>query len=148
NPDAKGITITNWGYGGHGAHDMYYDKYMSLSSTAEGRAAYLSALTDGNSGKLMVTIEEGTNDTNTALTNIPSGHGLPPGNGVPALRDNVESLVDAVKSDWIVAGKTPADLSFLVLGMYQYGSPAPLEADFTQQMRDLALSRSDVSFID
>jgi hypothetical protein len=152
NPSAKGITITDWGYGGHGAYDLYYDKYMNSASTPEGRAAILSAMTDGNSGKLMVTIEEGTNDAAPALASVPSVHGILPGNSSAAFKDNVESLIDAVKSDWSVAGKSPADLSFLVLGMYDYGHRTAAElADhiaFSGQLHDLAQTRSDVSFID
>ncbi len=151
-PGATGATLTTWGYGGHNAYEMYQDKYLGGPTSQAGRGQFLSAMTEAGSGKLMVTIEEGTNDASPAMANVPSIHGILPGNSPAAFADNVTSLVDGIKSDWIAAGQAPTDLSFLVLGMYDYGGQ---DADsinahlaFTHEMFALAQSRSDVSFID
>jgi hypothetical protein len=150
-PGATGATVTTWGYGGHNALDMYNDKYLGTSTQA-GRAAFLSAVTDGGSGKLMVVLEEGTNDASSSWQNTPSVHGILPGNSPAAFQDNMASLIDGFKSDWSAAGKDPADLSFLVLGMYQYGNRTDAEQlvhrQFAQGLEDLAHSLNDVSFID
>jgi hypothetical protein len=130
---------------------MYNDKYLGTSTQA-GRTAYLNALTDGGSGKLMVVLEEGTNDATPTLANTPSVHGILPGNSPAAFQDNMASLIDGLKSDWAAAGKNPSDLSFLVLGMYQYGNRTDAEQlvhrQFAQGLEDLAHARGDVSFID
>ena len=151
-PNTTGATLTTWAYGGHNAYDFYHDIYLAGPSSQAGRAQYLSALTGGGSGKLMVTIEEGTNDNSSTLTNVPSIHGILPGNSPAAFADNVTSLIDGIKSDWTVAGKAPDDLSFLVLGMYDYGHRTPEELAphlaYSDQLAALARSRSDVSFVD
>jgi hypothetical protein len=150
-PGATGVTVTSWQYGGHTALDMYNDKYLGTTTQA-GRAAYLNAVTDGGSGKLMVVLEEGTNDATSALANTPSVHGILPGNSPAAFQDNMASLIDGFKSDWAAAGKDPSDLSFLVLGMYQYGNLTDADQlvhrQYAQELEDLAHTRSDVSFID
>jgi hypothetical protein len=149
---ATGATVTTWSYGGHSARDFYYDKYLGGPTSQAGRGQFLGALTEGGSGKLMVTIEEGTNDASPTIADAPSVHGILPGNGAAAFTDNVTSLIDGIKSDWIAAGKPADDLSFLVLGMYQYGHRSADELAthhaFTQGLESLALSRADVSFVD
>ena len=148
-----GATVTTWSYGGHNAHDMYTDKYAAGPSSQAGRGQFLTAMTDGGSGKLMVTLEEGTNDASPTLANTPSLlNGILPGNSPAAFADNMTALIDGIKSDWISTGKPAGDLSFLVLGMYDYGHQSPdsvaTHLAFSDQMRTLAQSRGDVSFID
>ena len=151
-PNATGATLTTWAYGGHNAYDLFNDKYLTGPSSQAGRSQYLSALTADGSGKLMVTIEEGTNDATPALTNVPSIHGILPGNSPAAFADNVTSLIDGIKSDWIASGKPADDLSFLVLGMYDYGHRTSAEQAphlvFNSRLAALARARDDVSFVD
>jgi lysophospholipase L1-like esterase len=151
-PGATGATVTTWSYGGHGALDLYNDKYLAGPTSSAGRGEFLSAMTDGGSGKLMVVLEEGTNDAADTLATRPSVHGLLPGNSPAAFQDNMASLIDGIKGDWATAGKNPADLSFLVLGMYEYGhrtaDEQAVHRQFTQELEDLAHARSDVSFVD
>jgi hypothetical protein len=148
-PGATGATVTTWGYGGHDALQLYKDKYLGGPTSAAGRAQYLNALTDGGSGKLMVVLEEGTNDGGETS---PSVHGITPGSSPAAFLDNMTSLIDGIKGDWSAAGKNAADLSFLVLGMYQYGhrtdAEQALHRSYAQELEGLAQSRSDVSFVD
>jgi hypothetical protein len=151
-PGATGATLTTWSYGGHGALDFYNDRYLGGPTSQAGRSQFLSAMTDGGSGKLMVVLEEGTNDSSILLADKPSVHGIFPGNSPAAFQDNVASIMDGIRSDWAAAGKNPADLSFLVLGMYQYGNRTPDEQDlhrrYAQELEGLAQTHSDTSFVD
>jgi hypothetical protein len=148
-PGAKGMTLTTWGYGGHDALQLYTDKYLGGPTSQAGRAQFLSALTDGGSGKLTVVLEEGTNDAGELN---PSVHGITPPGSPAAFLDNMTSLIDGIASDWAAAGKPQGDLSFLVLGMYQYGhrtdAEQALHRAYAQEVEGLAQTRSDVSFVD
>jgi hypothetical protein len=148
-PGGTGATVTTWGYGGHDALQFYHDKYLGGPTSQAGRVSYLNALTDGGSGKLMVVLEEGTNDGGE--TN-PSVHGITPGSSPAAFLDNMTTLIDGIKGDWAATGKNADDLSFLVLGMYQYGhrddATQALHRSYAQELADLSMRRSDVSFVD
>src|SRR2546423_5757906 len=77
-PGATGATVTTWSYGGHGALDLYNDKYLAGPTSPAGRGQFLGAMTDGGSGKLLVVLEEGTNDASADLANRPSVNGVLP----------------------------------------------------------------------
>jgi len=61
-PDATGVTVTSWGYGGRSSRDFFTDQYPGKTMSDEGRYAFLSNLVYGGSGKLNVLIAQGFND--------------------------------------------------------------------------------------
>lgn len=148
-PDATGVTVTTWGYGGHSARAFLADQYTPAGGmTREGRAAWLTAMSDGGSGKLNVVIAEGFNDrADTAV----SADGTNASNTPAGFAANVSSIVAAVRSDWAAAGKNPSDLTFTLLGTYgdRFNSgPTGILRDYAAAEAGLAAADPQVNFVD
>lgn len=116
-PERTGITITGWSHSGAPTQDLVRGLYETEQRDREGRAAYLTALVHGNSGKLNVVIAEGINDIREFRPSLTSG--ILPGSSEAAFADNVMTLVDSVRDDWDHAGFSQEDLSFTLLSNYQ-----------------------------
>ena len=146
--NSTGATLTTWADGGHTTLDMIRDKIEYMSPL--GVAQYMTAVTDSDSGQLMVVIEEGNNDHGQITTSI---RGVAPSNTSAGFNDNLTFMMDELRSDWTLAGKSPSDLSFLLLGMYEKNPIAdPTGNAFirgsAQVMHDVSVASSDASFID
>jgi hypothetical protein len=144
-PNAVGVTVTTWSYGGHSTLEFLRDRYDDGTFDDEGRAAFYRALVEGGSGKLNVVLSEGFNDT--SRPDLPSQNGILPGNSGAAFLDNVTTLIDKMRADWSRAGFSNRDLSFTLLGEWNYGD-SPLIDDYANALRNLALSDHAISFID
>ncbi|OHB71429.1 MAG: hypothetical protein A2V70_01725 [Planctomycetes bacterium RBG_13_63_9] len=136
-PEATGNTVSAWWWGGHSTPEFLNEQYLGSGTDEQGRAALLDAMVDGGSGKINVMIYEGINDRSRS-ENSPS-----------FFRANVEDLIGAVRADWGVTGRPLEDLSFTVFGMYETGlGDQGLLRQYAEQMRDLALTDTQISFID
>jgi hypothetical protein len=151
-PDATGITVTGWSYPGGTMNDFVTDIYDNGRFDQQGRAAYLSALIEGNSGKLNVVIAVGVNDSGETEASLTQG--ITPGYSPEAFIDNIQTQIDLVTADWAFAGLPAADLSFTLPSTYQIG-PELIGAErvlrlieYRDALRDLAATDSRFSFID
>jgi hypothetical protein len=144
-PDATGVTVTSWGYGGRSSRDFFTDQYPGKTMSDEGRYAFLSNLVYGGSGKLNVLIAQGFNDRNET---DPSLAGTTPGNSAVAMVDNVSAIISQFRSDWSASGKAYGDLSFTVLGMYEISAGNEPLRLYAHALRELALGDPGISFID
>jgi hypothetical protein len=147
-PNTTGVTVSGWTYGGKMTLDFLQDKYLGGPTSPRGRQQMLSALTDGGSGKLMVVIFEGLNDRGYDWR--PSYSGLLPGNTPAAYVDNISALVNAIRTDWIGAGKNVDDLSIVTIGNYEWEADqtSSLGREYAAALREYAQSDPNVSFID
>ena len=149
---ATGATVTGWGYSGGTARTFMQDLYDNGRLTRDGRAAYLSNLVYGNSGKLNVVIAEGMNDSGEKLPSLTEG--IDPGYSPEAFIDNIKTMIQTVSDDWTHAGMNPDDLSFTLLSTYQLPEGLITEARrqrlplFRDALRDLAETDPRYSFID
>ncbi len=151
-PDKTGITVTGWSYPGGTMNDFVTDLYDNGRFHQDGRAAYLSALVQGNSGKLNVVIAMGDNDSGETEASLTLG--ITPGYSAEAFVDNVKTQIALVTADWAHAGLPAGDLSFTLSSTYQIG-PELLGADrvarleeYRDALRVLAGTDSRFSFID
>ncbi len=113
-PGATGVTVSTVGYGGHDTRQLYQDFYQQMSPA--GRVTYLESLIEGGSGRLNVVLEEGFNDRNDTTTSV---NGVAPSNTAAGFKDNLTTLIGAIRSDWSSAGLPAGKLSFTLLGMYR-----------------------------
>ena len=148
NPNATGITVTGWGYSGGTMSSFYNDIYNNALRDQYGRAAYLRALVQGNSGKLNVVITMGINDSNT---NRPSLSGITPGYSVEAYIDNIQTQINMITADWAYAGFDPDDLSFTLPSTYQINFDqirVNRLLSYKQALHDLAMADDRISYVE
>ena len=147
-PGSMGVAVTSWPYGGRGTLPFITDQLHALSPA--GRQAWLSAVVDGDSGKLNIVVAEGLNDRNDYS---PSFHNIATSNTPAGFADNMGSLIGILKGDWAAAGHNPSDLSFTLMGEYQDyfasqdGATDPMRA-FAQVEQQIAANDPQVSFVD
>lgn len=147
-PGANGLTVTSIGVGGQSTRSFYNGMWNGGSWDQIGRAAYLDTIVDGGSGKLLVPIFEGFNDRNEMQPSL--GEQITPGNSPEAFADNVDALIQLIRSDWALTGRSQKDLGFIVFSMYDINPPDSAEQliEFGDALRAYAASESGVSFID
>ena len=140
--DSTGATVTSWGYGGESTREFFAEQYEPLGE--ENRAELLDRVVEGGSGKLLVFVMEGLNDKKE---DQPSLNGIQDGDSTEAFIDNVDTLINQVRSDWAAAGNDSADLEFITFGTYDQDSNVELEG-YSAALQQHALDTEDVSFID
>jgi len=151
-PDAKGASVTSWGYGGRSMLDFYHDQWMGSGMSAEGRKAWFDAMIQGGTGKVNVVIAEGFNDRNETETSL---GGTTPGASPLAFSDNIKGMIAQVRKEWVASGHNVDDLSFTLLGMYdddaedqagKLGIDQPLH-QFAIELSKIAKLDSQISFV-
>jgi lysophospholipase L1-like esterase len=142
NPEAKGVTVSSWGYGGQ---STYAFEQLYAGWDKAGRLEYLNALVDAGSGKLNVVIAEGFNDRNETRTSL---GGNPDGDSPEAFADNMRALMNIIRADWTDAGNADGDLSFTLLGTYDIvDRDDPELIAYAAQLAQIAQADPRVSFV-
>lgn len=151
-PERTGATVTGWGYPGMTTRDFVLDLYAPAEGRDQrGRAAHLSALVHGNSGKLNVVIAEGVNDSRDNRLSL---QGVAPSSSPEGFVDNIETLIGMIRDDWAAAGFEGGDLSFTLLGPYQVDPSIigttrwGLLAQYALALHTLASHDPQLSFVD
>ncbi|HEV7301070.1 MAG TPA: GDSL-type esterase/lipase family protein [Tepidisphaeraceae bacterium] len=144
-PNATGVTVTSWGYGGKDTRDFLNDQYLGGFGSAAGRLAWLGSIVDGGSGKLNIVIAEGFNDRND---NDLSVDGVNAGKTPEGFAANVQAIIAATRDDWAAKGKDEADLSFTLLGMYEIASHNEPLRLYAAELEKIALADQQITFVD
>jgi hypothetical protein len=150
-PGATGATVTSWGWGGHDTLEFLEGQWLGSGMTQQGRIAWLQAIVEGGSGDLNVVINEGFNDRNDAQM---SYNDVAPSNTLAGFADNMDSLIAAVRTDWITAGFNLSNLSFTIMSDYKDDSESSVPAGtgplagFAQVEEQIADADSQISYVD
>jgi len=144
--DDRGITVTSVGLGGQSVRSLYTNMWTGGIWDAQGRAAFLDAIVQGGSGKLLVPIFEGFNDRNESQPSLTLG--ILPGNSPAAFGDNIDTLIGAVQADWASTGRPSDDLSFVIFGMYDINGDNTQLIDYSDGLRTYAQGTTGVSYLD
>lgn len=136
NDSTTGVTVTSWGYGGQTTEDFLSEQYLPL--TEDFRQSTLNQIVAGGSGELLVVITEGFND-------------LSAGDTPAEFVSDIQALQAAITADFVAAGNSADQLSFLAFGQHLTGLADPWDddiAEYSLALRDAALVDDSLSFID